>query len=72
MEKREFEIINNSEVFSLTFLGFKERTGYGEIFITESRAVTYIFRGFNRKEVLRGAKVKVFNKLSPDKLEGEQ
>ncbi|TYS18480.1 hypothetical protein FZC78_02775 [Rossellomorea vietnamensis] len=51
--KKELWYIQDQEVFIYTLIGFQEPGGYGEVHIKSKTETIHIFRGYERRKVLK-------------------
>ncbi|MGF2616336.1 hypothetical protein FZC84_00960 [Rossellomorea vietnamensis] len=54
--KKELWYFQDKEVFIYTLIGFQEPGGYGEVHIRSKTETIHIFRGYDRRKVLKEAR----------------
>lgn len=61
--KKEFSLTRDNVTYHFTILGFqKKQNSYGEIYISDSSQTAYVFRGTERKAVIKEAKKIILHK----------
>ncbi|MGD6969230.1 hypothetical protein ACQCVP_22670 [Rossellomorea vietnamensis] len=61
--KKESSLTRDNVTYHFTILGFhKKQNSYGEIYISDSRQTAYVFRGTERKAVIKEAKKTILHK----------